>query len=256
MTNENYNQAQNKKYKVLLVEDIFFKDKADIPSIIGGLEKEIAGKTKHKIDLELTPRIDRALQNISTKDYDLVVTDIGLLSNIDSNRTFGGAYKTWDEIIQEVVSENTRNYLERKEAIEKEWAKICEKGVPMQSRENWKFDSLEFCMYVDWGKDLSGKIAELRESDSERLGTYIAKIAKQKFPTVIHTAKSHFGESVLPLYVYEHATLDEIANLLKNSQNFEPDAEEIKREGIIYTSPKKSLDHFSCVIDDAIENFI
>ncbi|MGY4884916.1 MAG: hypothetical protein ACP5NZ_05040 [Nanobdellota archaeon] len=247
MTNENNAQTQDKRYKVLLVEDIFFKDKPDTPEIIGGLEKEIAGKTRHPINLEITPRVDRALENISTKDYNLVVTDVGLTYPCD-NRS------NWKERLPEIYKNMTNNLTKNKPKLETElglnldefkdlnnYDKIAEiRGEDLAETAMSIYDS---CYYNE--DNTSGAIV------NDEFGIEIYNKSK-KSPTVIFTNRNHCNESLARLCAHGIINTNEAISLNKRLWR----RENLIKHNSIYVADKGDLGNFAYVIDDAIDNFV
>lgn len=255
MTNENYNQAQDKKYKVLLVEDGFFEKQPCTPETIGGLEKELSGKTKSKIDLSLTPYVDDALQRIENDKYDLIVTDLGLnYPDDERNKNFKESSQ-----FQEI----------RKHILDKFYAKAEE----FRAKYNLKrFYGPDKEISADEVRPTLSSMKDiLRDGDSHRIlwdmvrdsiteyikpGLYIAEKAQSKAKTAIFTDSQRHG-GLMPWsinwYGLQNNEQRSAALSDNNSQFLKTDKMKV---GNVYYYPKNSLDNFAYVIDDAIDNFV
>jgi len=269
---ENKVKEDGKKYNVLLVEDKFWKSEDgrdhgiydEVESYFGGSIKEedyplklkeaLGSKINYNAGLDITRNIGDAISKIETERYDLVITDVGLPSELPENKKdkniegfMYGNYKRWEEVLPEHYKIHVKNRLPMEQKLKELWIKyrVLENGIVLG---NTPESQIIFNLIEIYSLGNSLESLNLRKPDSGYMGNYIANISKKKFPTLIHTARGHFSDTACEILAQGNASHEELT-LLKKSQNNSP----FTRQGIVYTSNKKTLDDFAYVINDAIE---
>jgi hypothetical protein len=263
MTNEN-NQTQDKKYKVLLVEDSFFggRETSDIEKISSELEKKLSEKTTHSINLEITPDVEKALTNVKTGDYDLVVTDVGLTYPYDDSHSSKGYWKSKLPKVHTKMKDNlakNKNSLEEEIGFTFDKIKDKTKGYKYEGHTNKRGEIVNSSLLkmFDWGS--SAYYDEGNELEYPKItdewGIEIYK-ESAKIPTVIFTDKGHAESSLSRLYIHKVISQEEVISLMKLYNGGRKNKFYIKNKKELGGTGLPSLDNFASVIDDAIDNFV
>ena len=200
------------------------------------LKENIESKLDYSVDLDITQNVADAIQKIESNEYDLVVTDIGLPHTITENFKHEGSEK---------------EYLDKK-ISEMPWWDL---GVPADEYKTWseiipehtaRFHELR-------SQKIEGEDTN-KELEEERIGAYIATLAQKKFPTVIHSATSHFNGNLDVLYQTDILkTREDMLNLAEETQR---EKKEQYKKGNIYLTSKFLVEDFVYVINDAIKNHV
>lgn len=212
-------------------------------------------KINYDVDLHITRNVKDAINYVENNNYDLVITDIGLPSelpenkiNLDIDDYKYGNYKTWEEIVPEHYKKYSENYKMHEKELGDEWKEFGNK-----ENSNPKRQALIYAISVKSQlSDNPDEPVKLESLSDQYMGNYIAKLAKEKFPTVIHTASGHFEDTAGQIRAHNHASLEDLSKLygMRNEMS------DFAKLGIVYVSRKKRIEDFANVINDAIRTHV